>query len=255
MVISYPHHAETRYVDLSRPIDISLPLKAGAEAVNAFYIPPVRIEPFRVGGFVGDVLQGGACNVNNVSFNPHGNGTHTETVGHISQEKESIYDCLKHYWFSARLVSVQPSKVIDDWVILPDQLMSALADHPEALIIRTRPNDSHKRTRQYSGTNPIFLHHDAAELIRTAGVRHLLIDLPSVDREEDGGALRAHRAFWNYPEQPRRDATITELIYVPDEVHDGEYLLNLQVISILNDASPSKPVLYKPFHRPGNPTL
>lgn len=255
MIFTYRHHGDTWHVDLSKPIDISLPLKAGAEAVNAFYIPPVHIEPFRAGTFVGDVLQGGACNVNNVTFNPHGNGTHTETVGHISREKETIYDCLKTFWFSARLVSVQPSKVFDDWVIMPDQLIAALAEHPEALVIRTRPNDLHKRNRHYSGTNPVFLHHEAAELIRTAGVRHLLIDLPSVDREEDGGALRAHRAFWNYPEQPRLDATITELIYVPDEVKDGEYLLNLQVISIFNDASPSKPVLYKPFHHPGDPSL
>jgi arylformamidase len=75
-------------------------------------------------------------------------------------------------------------------------------------------------------------------------VKHLLLDLPSVDREEDGGALAAHKAFWQYPESIRMDATITELIYVPNHVGDGLYLLNLQIASFESDASPSKPILY-----------
>ncbi len=41
------------------------------------------------------------------------------------------------------------------------------------------------------------------------------------------------------------NATITEMIYVSDEVEDGDYILNLQIASFENDASPSKPVLYK----------
>ena len=38
--------------------------------------------------------------------------------------------------------------------------------------------------------------------------------------------------------------TITELIYVPEEVTDRQYLLNLQIAPFENDASPSKPILY-----------
>jgi kynurenine formamidase len=244
MIIHFRLREKNCFADLSQPIDISMPLSTD-DGVEAFYLPTMRIEPFRAGTFIGDVAQGGPCNVNTVILNPHGNGTHTETVGHISPEKETIQDCLKRFWFVADLVSVDPSKVFDDWLILPDQLQKVLQDPSEALIIRTRPNDTGKRKRHYSGTNPVYLHHEAAELIREAGVRHLLIDLPSVDREEDGGALKAHKAFWNYPSDPRADATITELIYVPDAVTDGRYLLNLQIISILNDASPSKPVLYQ----------
>jgi hypothetical protein len=37
--------------------------------------------------------------------------------------------------------------------------------------------------------------------------------------------------------------TITD-DFVSDEVKDGTYLLNLQIASFENDASPSKPVLY-----------
>ncbi|MCB0558058.1 MAG: cyclase family protein, partial [Phaeodactylibacter sp.] len=70
-------------------------------------------------------------------------------------------------------------------------------------------------------------------------------DLPSVDREEDGGKLLAHRAFWSYPETPRTDCTITELIFVNNSIQDGLYLLNIMIASFEIDASPGKPVLYK----------
>lgn len=73
----------------------------------------------------------------------------------------------------------------------------------------------------------------------------MLIDTPSVDKEVDGGQLLAHHAFWNIPDQPRLDCSITELIYVPNTVKDGKYLLNLSFASFENDASPSKPVLYE----------
>ena len=72
----------------------------------------------------------------------------------------------------------------------------------------------------------------------------MLVDLPSVDPEVDAGKLSAHHAFWNYPDSPRKHATITEMVYVPDSMEDGNYILNLQIASLQTDASPSKPVLY-----------
>ena len=90
----------------------------------------------------------------------------------------------------------------------------------------------------------MYLDADLTALLAHHKVKHLLLDLPSVDREEDGGALAAHKAFWQYPENNRMDATITELIYVPEIVKDDLYFLNLQIASIESDASPSKPVLY-----------
>jgi hypothetical protein len=76
------------------------------------------------------------------------------------------------------------------------------------------------------------------------GVQHLLTDLPSVDREEDAGAMAAHKAFWQYPHSPRLQATISEMVFVPNEAKDGLYFLNLQIASFESDASPSKPILY-----------
>ena len=66
-----------------------------------------------------------------------------------------------------------------------------------------------------------------------------------MDKEDDGGLLQAHHRYWQYPENTRLNATITELIYVPESVADGFYLLNLQIASFENDASPSKPLLFK----------
>ena len=114
----------------------------------------------------------------------------------------------------------------------------------EALIIRTKPNDHSKVQRQYSGTNFPYLTLGAMQRIVDAGAQHLLIDLPSVDREEDGGALAAHHLFWNVPAEPNFQKTITELIYVPNEIADGMYVLNLQVSNFANDAAPSRPMLF-----------
>jgi arylformamidase len=235
-------------VDLSKPIDISLPLNTGVNTVSAFYIPPVVIEPIRIGNFVGSVNEGGACNVNNITFNPHGNGTHTECVGHISKEDYFIRDSLTQYFFKALLVSIEPEKEENgDLVITQKQIESVVkgAYDFKALIIRTLPNTEAKETKNYSGTNPAYLHHEAAKYIRKLGIEHLLLDLPSVDREDDGGKLSAHHEFWNYPSAPRLNATITELIYVESSIPDGDYLLNLQFIGIENDASPSRPLLFK----------
>ncbi|ALI99143.1 cyclase family protein [Rufibacter tibetensis] len=231
-----------------QPLDISLPLRSGSENVNCFWAEPVQVETITVGDFVGSVAQGGSTNYQRVHLTPHGNGTHTECYGHISPDPTATLDhCLSRFLFVAQLVSVTPQRQDNgDLVVLAKDVLTQLdeADLPEALVLRTLPNSESKRTTQYSGTNPTYIEPALAEYLAQYGVEHLLLDLPSVDREEDGGALLAHHAFWQYPFQTRTQATITELIFVPDAVADGWYLLNLQVTSLVLDASPSKPVLY-----------
>ncbi len=232
-------------MDLQNGIDISLPYTADPNATSAWYVSPVRIEPVRGNGFVGSVKEGGSVNFRDVTLNPHGNGTHTECVGHIAPECFSINQCLKRWFFDALLVTINPEIRDEDRVISLWQLQKEVDDQrPEALIIRTLPNDPSKLHRNYSNSNPAYLDESAARWIKEIGVDHLLLDLPSVDREVDGGILAAHRAFWNYPEDPRMEATITELVYVPSSVSDGLYRLNLQVAPLENDAAPSRPVLF-----------
>lgn len=232
--------------DWHSPLELGLPLKAGADNPNAFYLADPVMEPFRMGSFVGQVAAGGPCNVENIRFNPHGNGTHTECVGHISSVRISLQHCLQRYHFAARLVSVLPQKLGDDLLITRQALVQAVGDLTgiEAIAIRTLPNLSAKKQQRYSGTNPTYFEPGALAWLRDQGVQHLLTDLPSVDREEDGGLLQAHHAWWHYPEHPRMNATITELMFAPDTLLDGDYLLNLMVAGFDSDASPSKPVLY-----------
>lgn len=47
------------------------------------------------------------------------------------------------------------------------------------------------------------------------------------------GKLSGHHAFWNYPLQPRLNATITELIYIPNEVPDGIYMIKYKYRHLL----------------------
>ena len=245
MKILFSYNDTSYSIDLARPIDISIPLRAGDEAPNAFHIRELSYEPIRVGSFVGSVAAGGSCNCEDITFNPHGNGTHTECIGHITRERVTVNSVLKNFHFFAKLITVAPEEINGDRVVSRRLVEEQLKpDEAGALVIRTVPNDESKRSFHWSGSNPPYVHPDAAAYIRECGIQHLLIDLPSMDREDDGGTLLAHRAFWNADAQPRTDSTITEMVYVPDSIPDGLYLLNLQIASFETDASPSKPVLY-----------
>ncbi len=234
-------------VDLNSPIEISLPLKAGKNNPSAWNAPDVEINPVRFGDWVGEVKSGAPVNFRNIFFNPHGNGTHTECVGHISLEDYYINDCFKKYFFLADLISISPEdKNLSGRVISAYQIESLLKNSfSEALIIRTLPNEESKKSQNYFEQDPPYLEYKAAELLREKGVKHLLVDLPSVDREKDDGKLLSHHAFWNYPANPRLDSSISEFVFVPNDVPDGRYFINIQIACFENDASPSKILLFK----------
>lgn len=247
MILYFEFKGEQKKVDLSDPIDISLELNNDKHGVNCFYAPLFEAEPVRSGTFVGSTKEGGVVNFMNVRINPHGNGTHTECVGHISKEQVSINKVLNEFHFVSKLISVYP-KLTDngDKVVKLNQINELfVSEEASALIIRTLPNHIEKKERNYSGTNPPYIEKEALSYLIKCGVKHFLVDLPSVDREEDEGKLEAHKAFWEYPESLNQNRTITELVYIPDEVKDGYYLLNLQIASFGIDVSPSKPVLYR----------
>lgn len=244
---------ENKYeIDLSKPIDISIPLTNTDANPIAWYIEKPEIEPVKFDDWIGKVSEGSSTNFNNIFFNPHGHGTHTECLGHITREFYSINQCLKQFFFTAELISITPEDINGDLVITKNQIENLLnGKNTNALIIRTLPNLELKKHKNYSKTNPPYLSEEAAIFIREIGIQHLLIDLPSVDREEDEGKLLAHKAFWNVKDvnnlndDARLNCTITEMIFVEDTIQDGSYILNLQIASFENDASPSKPILYK----------
>lgn len=256
MKLTLQKDGRTYSFQTEKGIDLSISLNPNGP--RAWYVAPMRIEPVRTEQFLGSVAEGGAVNFRDVYFNPHGHGTHTENVGHIIDTAVPVVRSIGSSHYVAKLVTVElmkqdamqdSSKDVTqdasqgDWVVSEESLMG-MDLNCEALIIRTKPNDHSKMNRQYSGTNFPYLTLGAMQRIVDAGVQHLLVDLPSVDREEDGGALAAHHLFWNVPVEPNFQKTITELIYVPNEISDGNYILNLQVSNFANDAAPSRPMIF-----------
>jgi arylformamidase len=240
------HNEESYAIDFSRPLDISIPLRGEVTNVNAWYTDPPKIKPHTEGDFVGKVTEGSSTNFNDIWFNPHAHGTHTECVGHITEEFHSVNQNLKEYFFLTSVITIAPEKQKGDFVISKKQLQYALRNFKgDALVIRTLPNVREKLSRQYSNSNPPYLLEEAVMHLVELGVAHLLVDLPSIDKEKDGGALVGHNAFWNTNGIVRKYATITEFVFVENAIKDGLYFLNLQVAPFENDASPSRPVLYK----------
>jgi kynurenine formamidase len=119
-------------------------------------------------------------------------------------------------------------------------------------VVRTLPNDPSKRHRSYDDACPApYFTPDAMRWVVERGVDSLVVDLPSLDRADDGGGLAAHRVYWGLPPSARDArlaargrALVTELAYVPDAATDGLYLLDLQAPASASDAAPSRPVLY-----------
>ncbi len=239
---------QQRYIDTKFPLDISLGLSNTPNNPRAWYVDHPKFEPVRTEHYTGSVAEGGSVNFRDIYFNPHGHGTHTECLGHITEEVYSINEKLNEYFFEAQVISIQPELRMngeeEDRLITLEQI-KAMDIHAEALVLRTLPNTGDKRTFNYSDTNPPYLEREIASYLTSNGVKHFLLDLPSVDRESDEGKLAFHHDFWEVPQNPNHERTITELIYVPDDIKDGDYIMNLQVAPFENDAAPSRPVLYE----------
>jgi len=254
-------------IDLSRPVDLAVPLEFGGPQVRHFGAPPATATPLEVGDFTGAVSAGGSCNCEVLTLVPHCNGTHTECVGHLTRERVAAARVAPLGLVPALLVSVSPEAAADaregsapppqpsDRLVTRHALEQAWPRAPfeaRALVLRTLPNPPAKRTRDYSGTTPPYLSREAAEFLVERGILHLVTDLPSLDREHDEGLLTAHRVFFGLPPGARTlaaasrpDATVTELAYVPDAAADGAWLLELQLPALGGDAVPSRPLLYE----------
>ncbi len=253
--------------DTARGQDISIPLFFNGEQPNTYGVAHASSKAYEADGFIGDTREGGGCNFEQLVMTPHCNGTHTECIGHITHKRFSIHEQLKDSLIPTTLISVVPEKAknsVDsykplkekgDVFISKDALQKALSSAPKAflkaLVIRTIPNDTLKKSRNYMDHEPPYFSLEAMRFVVELGVEHLLIDLPSVDRLFDDGNLNAHHIFWKLEEGSHEvvsklglHKTITEMIYVKEEIEDGRYLLNLQIAPFESDASPSRPILY-----------
>ncbi|HFB64732.1 MAG TPA: hypothetical protein ENJ60_04245 [Aeromonadales bacterium] len=262
----------TYTVDLSSPRSIAIALDFDGQQPNHFGSPIASSAPLKIGNFIGDTLQGSSCNCEQITLVPHCVGTHTESIGHVLNSKNSLIDCLDDQLKAATLISVSPNSGIQsaehyqpaltdmDQIITQKDLHQKLGtisqnknnEFLHSLIIRTLPNVEDKRFLKY-GTEyqPPFFSNDAMEFIFALGVEHLLVDLPSVDRMYDEGLLSNHRIFWNIEPEGQTEKnhyhqhkTITEMVFVPQQIKDGHYLLDIQHPRWKTDAIPSNPILY-----------
>ena len=233
-------------IDFNSPIDISIPLSFSKKNLNAWGINKAKKSPVVIGEWVGNIKQGGPVNFNNIWFNPHAHVTHTECFGHISINEESINDNKDSFFLFSKLVSVKLKKKSKDLVITKESLYNKLNNQFqfETLIIRTLPNKNSKNYMDYSNQNPPYMTKECMLYIKKLGVKNLLIDLPSVDKEKDDGQVENHKLFFDFASGGNSN-TLTELVYISDEIIDGDYYLNLQIMPIENDAAPSRPILFK----------
>ena len=255
-------------VDLSQPVMLAVALDFTGPQARHFDAPRASARPFEVPGFNGSVERGASCNCEVISLIPHCNGTHTESVGHLTRERLDAWRVIPAGLLPALLLSVapelaggsgegsDPAPQPSDRLITRRSLERAwpagLAPEPRALVVRTLPNAPDKGVRDYSATTPPYLSQQAAQLLVERGILHLIVDLPSIDRARDEGRLTAHRIFFGLPRgsvqlsaATRASATITELAFIPDELADGLYLLQLQAPALGGDAVPSRPLLYR----------
>jgi len=227
---------------LNSPIDISIPLSP--DGPRAWYVDRMNIRPVEGDGFIGDISKGGSVNFRNIQFNPHGHGTHTESYEHVAAVHRPVGTLLSKFFFSSQLITVTPQQIGEDRIITKKQIEQYLDNNVEALVIRTTPNTEEKLNTDYSNTNFPYFEADALKHLAEKNIQHLLVDLPSVDREHDEGKLAAHKAFWKNGDVSRNECTITEFVFVKNTISDGLYLLELQIAPFINDAAPSRPVLY-----------
>lgn len=267
-VMHFEQDGQRLVADLADPLPIAVPLDFDGPQPGFHAAARASSQALRDGGFVGDTREGGSCNCEQLTIVPHCNGTHTECVGHVTDERISVTETLRGGMHLALVLSVQPVAAggsgessdpvpaADDLLITASALARGAGAHvglsPQALVIRTLPNTVERMSRRYAGPAPApFLSREAARWLVDRGVEHVVLDVPSADRAEDHGRLTAHRIFFGLPPGSRRapeatrpQATITELAFVAPMIRDGWYLLDLQVPAFLSDAAPSRPLLY-----------
>ncbi len=235
----------------SRHADISIALDPHGLQPNAYGVPPAIALAYSGDGFTLDTRAGGSCNCEVITFLPHCHGTHTESVGHLTAERFPITAVQLPLFLSCSLISVTPNGL----EVRADQIERALREIApeflESLVVRTLPNSRDKGTRRWEDATTPYFTVEAMAVIRAKGVQHLLVDLPSLDPLYDDGRLAAHRVFWDMPagskELPNEEArrrTVTEMVFVHDDVPDGCYTLTIQAPHIVTDAVPSRPILF-----------
>lgn len=255
---------EEKYIiDLECPLDISIPYNFNGQQPNFFDVAPGTQSPLEYNDNIFENKLG--CNVPVFNFNIHCTGTHTETIGHILDEKAFyINNILPINFISTFVVTLNPvpssdsdekyhvERSSDELIITSKQIEYALDNYDtrfmDALVIRTMPNDRTKMYRKYVGNMHPFLTNEAIRFISSTNISHLIIDTPSIDRADDSGQLLNHRIFWNIDianSKIKDHRTITEFAFIDSSIDDGRYFLQFLLPNFTSHVSPTRPILYR----------
>lgn len=253
--------------DMKSPLPCSVVTRSPGSDVSAWGIPAAEATPFKAGDFVAAVRAGGSINCDVWTVTVHSAGTHTETIRHIQDEGPHIDELHFPPMQSCLVLRVEPvafkgsresylgSWGVEDRVITRASLSRAEASlAPEirrapatALLIATGTIGENDDARFDERPAP-YLTAEAMTWIRNhRRVKHLLVDLPSVDKLWDGGHLCSHKLYWGTDFTPVRwpARTITEFVRVNSIITSGLYGLQMSVAAWHSDAAPSRITLYR----------
>ena len=269
MIVSIQHREKTYTLDTSSFFDLSIPYHFNGPQPNFYDAKPGSLSPFKTNDISYFVKDGAGCNVPEINMNIHCTGTHTECVGHLTNQSSSVSEYIQDLFFPTILLTIQPipfSSCKDSYHVNVDgsekvinrgsleKMLKKFHNYcPSSLVIRTLPNPIEKQFYKYMEHVPPFFTNDAIEFLFSENINHLIVDLPSLDRIKDGGIVGNHRIFWGDGKDPRGDVdlnsnrTISELAYIPDMIKDGFYFLEIQLPHFQCDAAPSRPILIKPI--------
>ena len=268
MIINIIHNNKKYKVDTTKYTDLSIPYEFNGKQPNFYNVEKGKVKPFQSNSISYSISNGASCNVPEISMNIHCTGTHTECVGHLLKESNSVAECIDELYLPTILITVKPInfyKCSDTYHVkvdkneqvissdlLKEQYEKYANNKPLSIIIRTLPNPEEKQFYSFSESLPPFFTNDALKFLSNK-IEHLIVDIPSIDRMEDDGILGNHRIFWSNngnPDDevdPNSKKTITELAYIPNHVPDGFYFMNIQMPNFKLDAAPSRPVIIKTF--------
>jgi arylformamidase len=259
--------------ELDAAVDCTRAVDPRAPTAGAFGLPPPTAAPLPIGGGRHlAVAEGASVDCFELRVHAHGAGTHVECVGHIVADDVTLLDVPRPALYAATLVHIAPTRLgdsgerylgrcdDDDAVLTAADIAEALAavavrGFDEAIVLRTERGSGPPKA-EFSGSNPPYPTDEAAALLASLDARLLVLDLPSLDREDDGGGTANHHRWWGLPMGARRaaeagagDRLVCELARIPAALAAGPYLLQLDVAPIAADAAPARVRLVAPLGR------
>lgn len=244
MWIQFEHSSGKSKIDTTVFHDLSIAIQKDNN-VNCYYLDNPVFSYFKSNEFSGSLADGGSVNCEKIALYPHASGTHTECALHVAAVDFDMRHIQIPAFMLCKLITIEPMQIDDDKVLHISQFESLKNDNKsDAIIVRTKPNSTVKKHQNYSGSNPAYFDPEVLVFLKELGFKHLLTDLPSIDKESDEGRLSAHKNWFLTNGIAPKDRTITELIFVDDAIQDGIYALNIQIPTIETDAVPSRILLY-----------